>query len=154
MTGSENYDRDEKRALDAFVKLLRAAETVASNTQRHLAKSGVTPSQFGVLEALFHLGPLNQKVIGQKILKSSGNITMVIGNLERLRLVNRRREEVDRRYIIVELTPEGRTLIEPLFRRQKAEIVAEMSILSPEELELLSRLCRKLGLKQSDAKVS
>ncbi len=44
---------------------------------------GLTESQFGVLDSLFHLGPMKQKEIGKKILKSGGNITMVINNLEK-----------------------------------------------------------------------
>lgn len=143
-------NRDEERALGTFVKLMRAAETVAANTGRHLAGAGLTPSQFGVLEALLHLGPLNQRTIGAKILKSSGNITTVIGNLERRGLVARRRETDDRRFVTVELTPRGQELISGLFPRHAAAIRAELSVLSPAEQEELGRLCRKLGLKNGD----
>lgn len=140
-------NREEERALATFVKLMRAAETVAVNTGRHLAGAGLTPSQFGVMEALFHLGPLNQRTIGRKILKSSGNITTVIDNLERRGLVARKRETEDRRFITVELTEEGRTLIAALFPRHATAIRTELSVLTPSEQDELGRLCRKLGLK-------
>jgi MarR family transcriptional regulator, 2-MHQ and catechol-resistance regulon repressor len=136
----------ENLALDAFVKLMRAAETVAANTHRHLGEAGLTSSQFGVLEALHHLGPLHQRQIGRKILKSSGNITTIIDNLERRDLVRRCRQEKDRRFILVELTERGRELIAALFPRHVAGIVAELSTLTKPEQQELSRLCRKLGL--------
>jgi len=140
----------ERRTLDAFIKLLRATETVTANTQRHLAAAGLTPSQFGVLEALLHLGPLCQRDIGRKILKSSGNITTVIDNLEKRGLVNRRREGDDRRYVAVHLTPAGRELIAGIFPRQVAAICEEFTPLSAAEQEQLARLCRKLGRKERE----
>ena len=87
----------EMKALSAYVKLMRAAESITARAHRHLSSFGLTISQFGVLEALFHLGPLSQKDIGQKILRSSGNITMVIDNLEKRGLVRRERDRQDRR---------------------------------------------------------
>lgn len=138
---------DQQRALATFVKLLRAAETVATNTHRHLAGSGLSMSQFAVLEALLHRGPLCQRDIGLKILKSGGNITLVIDNLERRGLVQRTRTAADRRYLSVDLTPAGRALIERLFPRQAEAITAELAVLSAGEQEDLARLCRKLGRK-------
>ncbi len=79
-------NRQETRALSTYVKLMRAAESITARIHRHLASVGLTLSQFAVLEALYHLGPLYQREIGQKLLKSSGNITMVIDNLEKRRL--------------------------------------------------------------------
>ena len=48
---------EERRALDVFIKLMRAAESVADRTGGPMAAAGLTPSQFGVLETLYHLGP-------------------------------------------------------------------------------------------------
>ena len=93
--------RDEVRALSAFVKLIRASESVSARIHRHLADAGLTVSQFGVLEALYHLGPLSQSEIAKKVLKSTGNITLVIDNLEKRDLVKRERQKEDRRYYAV-----------------------------------------------------
>jgi MarR family 2-MHQ and catechol resistance regulon transcriptional repressor len=114
----------------------------------HLADAGLTVSQFGVLEALYHLGPLSQGELAKKILKSSGNITMVIDNLEKRGLVNRERNQEDRRVYVVRLTVEGRRLIGSIFPRHAAKIVEEMKALTRTEQEELSRLCRKVGLKE------
>jgi len=145
--------REEVRALGTFVKLVRAAESVTTRIHQHLIDAGLTVSQFGVLEALYHIGPLSQVNIAKKVLKSSGNITMVIDNLEKSGLVKRERKKDDRRYYIVQLTDEGRKLIGTIFPRHAAKIMEEMMILSSTEQETLGNLCRKLGLRQQGEKI-
>ena len=145
--------RDEVRALGTFVKLVRAAESVTTRIHQHLIDAGLTVSQFGVLEALYHIGPLSQVNIAKKVLKSSGNITMVIDNLEKSGLVKRERKKDDRRYYIVQLTDEGRKLIGSIFPRHAVKIMEEMMILSSTEQETLGNLCRKLGLRQQGKKI-
>lgn len=137
--------REEARALNAYVKLMRAAESVSAHIHAHLAGTGLTVSQFGVLEALYHLGPLSQAEIAKKILKSSGNITMVIDNLEKRGLVKRERDQEDRRYYAVRLTPAGKKTIGTLFPRHAGRIVKGMKALTSAEQETLGNLCRKLG---------
>lgn len=140
-------DKSAYCALNSYTKLMRAAESVTSRTSRPMAAAGLTISQFGVLEALLHKGPLCQRDIAAKILKSTGNITMVIDNLEKQGLVRRERDMEDRRYLTVHLTEKGTTLINKVFADVEASIVAEMSALSAEEQEQLGSLCKKLGLK-------
>jgi MarR family 2-MHQ and catechol resistance regulon transcriptional repressor len=137
----------EMRALNAYTKLMRAAESLTARAHEHLSAAGLTISQFGVLEALHHIGPLSQKDIGQKILRSSGNITMVIDNLEKRNLVRRKRDENDRRSFIVHLTDTGTRLIRKIFPPHAAVITAEMSALTAAEQKTLGALCKKLGLK-------
>jgi MarR family transcriptional regulator, 2-MHQ and catechol-resistance regulon repressor len=144
--------KDEVRALSAFVKLIRASDSVSARIHRHLSDAGLTVSQFGVLEALFHLGPLSQSEIAKKVLKSTGNITLVIDNLEKRDLVKRERQEEDRRYYLVRLTAAGRRLIGGIFPRHAAKIMKEMKALSNAEQDALGNLCRKLGLQQDGEK--
>ncbi len=138
--GPEN----EVRALDTFIKLSRASDTLGGVAAAYTG-SGLTSSQFGTLETLHHLGPMCQTEIGKKILRSSGNITLVIDNLEKRGLVRREREEGDRRRVSVHLTPEGRSVIARVFPEHVAMITAAMSVLAPEEQAELARLCKKLG---------
>ena len=146
--GNENV----VRALDAYIKLVRAAETVTARINRNLASADLTVSQFGVLEALYHKGSLCQRDIAKKILKSTGNITMVIDNLEKRGLVRRERAAEDRRYITISITEKGTELIAELFPLQAASITDEMGGLTDEEQAELGRLCRKLGLKEKEVK--
>jgi len=140
--------KDEVRALDTYIKLVRATESVCNRIHRHVAEAGLTASQFSVLEALLHLGPMMQRGLAEKLLKSGGNITMVIDNLEKRHLVQRDRQAEDRRCIKVCLTPEGEQLIRDLFPFHVATIQKEMSILTESEQEELSRLCRRLGRQE------
>ena len=135
------------RALNTYTKLMRAAESVTTRVHRVLTAPKLTISQFGVLEALYHKGPLCQKDIATKILKSTGNITLVIDNLEKTGLVRRERDCEDRRYVTIHLTEAGLKLITTVFTDVEASIVTEMASLSESEQKALGDLCKKLGIK-------
>lgn len=136
----------EQAALDAYIKVWRAAHAMEARANRHLAAHTLTISQFGVLEALHHLGPLSQRQLADKILRSSGNLTMVIDNLERDGLVGRERDQKDRRVMTVSLTPRGHKLIEMLMPQHVQNVLGVFTALSPEELTQLASLSKKLGL--------
>jgi MarR family 2-MHQ and catechol resistance regulon transcriptional repressor len=148
-----NGSPQETLALNTFIKLTRATESLVNRLSQRGTQGDLTPSQFGVLEALHHLGPLCLHELGAKILKSSGNITLVIDNLEKRGLVRRVRETEDRRMIKVNLTGEGQRLIGEILPGHLSAIVDEMSALAPEEQETLGRLCRKLGKRETKMNV-
>src|SRR4051794_25057177 len=108
--GSES----EVRALNTYIKLTRAAESVLNRTNRHLSSYNLTTTQFGVLEALYHLGTLSQVDVAHKVLKSTGNITTVLQNLEKNGLICRARDTNDQRYVQVSITDNGRKLMETI----------------------------------------
>lgn len=141
------YDgtREEVRALSAFITLSRAADSVESGTQAVIAAAGLTEGQFGVLEALFHLGPLCAADLADKVLRTRGNLTLVIANLERDGLVERTTRAEDRRYRTVALTAKGRTLIRTAFPKHARLVAKTFAALTPAEQDELRRLCRKLG---------
>lgn len=138
----------EEKTLNAFIKLMRATDSINNRLNRQLSDVGLTISQFGVLEALLHLGPLNQKSLGEKLLKSGGNITLVIDNLEKSGWVERHRDPEDRRSMLIHLTKEGEEFISDYFPKHLNCIVSEFQVLSDEELEQLGNICKKLGLQQ------
>ena len=139
---------EERRALDVFIKLMRAANSVGERTGRSVAAAGLTPSQFGVLETLYHLGPLMVGQLAQKHLKSPNNFTTVVDNLEKQGLVRRERDQEDRRVVMVHLTDEGRCRIEQVFPQHVQAVVADMQVLTPEEQEQLGELLRRLGKRE------
>jgi MarR family 2-MHQ and catechol resistance regulon transcriptional repressor len=141
--GSES----EVRVLNTYIKLTRAAESVLNRTNRHLSDYKLTTSQFGVLEALYHLGTLSQVDLAHKLLKSTGNITTVLQNLEKNGLICRVRDQNDQRYVQVTITDTGRSLMQTILPLHVAGIVADFSVLNDEEQEMLASLCRKLGLR-------
>lgn len=135
----------EQEALNAFIALMRAYNALAAINSARFARLDLTESQFGVLEALLHLGPLCQSDLARKILKSSGNMTLVIDNLEKRGLVRRERDAHDRRYITVHLTATGESLIADVFPEHAAHLTRLLNVLSSEEQRQLRALCRKLG---------
>ena len=140
---------DERRALDTYIKLSRAAESVTQCVNAHLRDYDLTISQFGTLEALYHLGPLQLGELGVKILKSSGNMTLVVDNLANRGLVRRQRRQDDRRCVDIHLTEEGTALVRSIMRPHVAQVVQALDVLSATEQEQLAALCRKLGLAQN-----
>lgn len=135
----------EIAALDAYIKLLRAAESVTSRVHETLP-ADLSVTQFGVLEVLFHLGPLCQNQLAAKLLKSSANLTLVIANLEKAGLIKRVRQPEDKRFITISLSPRGHTFIAKLFPKVAAKIAEEFAIFSPTEKTEFCRLAKKLGL--------
>jgi MarR family transcriptional regulator, 2-MHQ and catechol-resistance regulon repressor len=138
--------RAEMRTLDTFIKLTRCTNSVLARLSERNTIGDLTPSQFAVLEALYHLGSMTQGEVGAKILKSTSNITTVIDNLERDGLVRRERDTKDRRVIHVHLTEIGRSRIETLFPNHVEALVEIFGILSASEQETLGELCKKLGI--------
>jgi MarR family 2-MHQ and catechol resistance regulon transcriptional repressor len=136
----------ERRALDTFIRLSRAANSVSHRLNAGLARSGLTVGQFGVLEAIYHLGPLCLSDLSRKILTSEGNMTLIVDNLERDGLAERRRSRDDRRFVLVHLTERGRETIAEVFAAHVRQVVEVFGVLSEEEQERLGALCRKLGL--------
>jgi MarR family 2-MHQ and catechol resistance regulon transcriptional repressor len=136
-------------ALNTYIKLMRAGDSVGARIKGGRTLGALTISQFAVLEALYHLGPLRQNEIGAKTLRSPGNLTLVIDNLEKASLVTRTRAAADRRAIVVALTPKGRRRIAAILPAHLAAIVEQMSVLTPAERQQLGALCKKLGMAAS-----
>jgi MarR family 2-MHQ and catechol resistance regulon transcriptional repressor len=142
---------DEERAtLDTYVKLSRALATIDARIHRPLADHGLTSSRFGILEALMHLGPLNQRELGHKILRSSGNVTVVIDHLERDGLVARTRAGADRRVALISLTDAGRRTIARAYPEHVARILHAFAPLTPSEQTTLAALAKRLGTEQEE----
>jgi MarR family 2-MHQ and catechol resistance regulon transcriptional repressor len=150
MTTKYQGTDEERRALDASIKLRRAANSLSALESASLREVGLTESRFGVLEALFHLGPLRTTDLANKLLCSAGNLTTVVDNLEREGLVERRRDGADRRVVTVRLSTDGRALIEEEFPRHVAAIVNWFAVLGPDEQLRLSDVLRRLGRQDTN----
>ncbi len=135
----------QRLALATYVRLTRAANAARNRAASHLGGTGLTLTQFAVLEALYHLGPMSLSDIAQKILTTGGNLTMVVGNLEKLGLAHRQKCPEDRRQFIVVLSTKGKALIRKIFPEHAAAITEFMASLSPAQQKQLGDLCRQLG---------
>ena len=140
--------RAELRTLDTFIKLTRCTNSLFARLSERNTLGDITPSQFAVLEALYHLGSLTQGEVSTKVLKSGSNMTTVIDNLERDGLVRRERDAKDRRVINVHLTEAGSQKVDAVLPKHVGALVEEFSVLSASEQLTLGELCKKLGKRQ------
>lgn len=145
MASSGSERSPQRLALLTYVKLMRAANTARNLAASQLAGSGLTLTQFAVLEALYHLGPMSLSEIAQKVLTTGGNLTMVAGNLEKSGLAKRQRSPEDQRVLVVHLTPAGKALIRRVFPQHAKVLTEFMQRLAGDEQRQLGELARKLG---------
>ena len=142
--GSES----EVGALSAFINLVRASESVTTRSHGHLAEEGLSGSEFGVMETLFHCGTLSQGELAGKLLRACGTVTATVDRLEKRKLVARKRSLEDRRSVHVQLTEKGREIVGRIFPNHARAIAKEFAVLTAAEQKQLRRLCRKLGTKR------
>jgi MarR family 2-MHQ and catechol resistance regulon transcriptional repressor len=140
----------QELALSTFIRFTRAASSLENRLFQQDIIGDLTESQFGVLETLHHLGPQCQSTVSSKLLKSSGNITLVVDNLEKRGFIKRVKNEEDRRVTMIHLTDQGEKLIKEIFPNMVSAITNEMAILTSEEQEMFGNLCKKFG-KRSDS---
>lgn len=144
-------DRRTASALRLWVVLSRAYASVAEHTDRQVAAHGLTPAEFGVLEALYHKGPLLVGELQRKVLVSSGGTTYLVDRLAQRGLVERRECPTDRRARYAALTSRGEQLIAKVFP-EHAEVIAEvMAGLTEEKKRQATALLRELGLHAASA---
>jgi MarR family 2-MHQ and catechol resistance regulon transcriptional repressor len=128
-----------------FTVLWRAARAMEARALASIDDTGLCASDFGVLEALLHKGPLPVNALGKKVLLSSGSMTAAVDRLTGRGLVERKDDPGDRRVRVVALTSAGRRLIKPAFERHEADLDSVVGVLTREERRTLLVLVRKLG---------
>ena len=140
--------KKEVNSLNTYIKLIRASETIRSKVIKSLLVFQITENQFNCLDAIFHLGPLSQKELGQKLFRSGGNITLVVDNLEKNRLVKRLSDKNDRRKFLIHLTQRGEQLYKKVFPYHLKLLVEELGYITEKDKKELQRICKKIGFKK------
>ena len=134
-----------------FLVMWKALHAVETYGQRSIAELEMCGSDFAVLEALLHKGPLPINEIGKKVLLTSGSITVAVDRLESKDLVERRASGTDRRAKIVHLTKPGRELIGRVYADHAADMERLASAsLTRSERETLIRLLKKIGFEAAE----
>ena len=126
--------------------LWKAAKAVEKVDKASISKTGLGLSDFSIMEALLHKGPLTINQIGEKVLLTSGSMTVAINRLEGKGLVKRIQDPADGRCFYVHLTKEGRKTIKKAFARHKQNLEKIVGVLSDKERTELVRLLKKIGL--------
>jgi MarR family 2-MHQ and catechol resistance regulon transcriptional repressor len=146
MPAERTWSDEEELSLRLWIALARCYSTVARAVAVRVSDYGLTTPQFGVLEALYHLGPLSLGELAEKLLVTGGNITYVMDRLEKEGLVTRDRSGPDRRVVIARLTPEGAGLIREVFPGHARFIHELTEGLSTEEKIAARALLKRWGL--------
>jgi MarR family transcriptional regulator, 2-MHQ and catechol-resistance regulon repressor len=145
-TAAPRRPASQERALRLFVVLERAAVAVERRVKAHADLHGLTWTEFEILEALFHKGPLLLGDVQKKILLTSGGVTYTVDRLAEKGLVVRKECETDRRARYAALTPKGTALITAIFSPMADHIEALMSVLDAREQEQATDMLRRVGL--------
>jgi MarR family 2-MHQ and catechol resistance regulon transcriptional repressor len=143
-----NTRADASRLWTVLVRCHRAVSQIA---ERSVEQAGLCLTDFAALEALLHKGPLTITEMQAKVLLHSGSMTAVVDRLEKKSLIVRTPAPSDRRAKVLELTPEGRRVVETVFRRHAAEHDGAMAVLNLSEKRQLYALLKKLGLFAAEA---
>ena len=140
--GNEKNDQ----SLKLFIVLSRAYRAVNEHVNKRIQRYGLNPTEFAVLELLFHKGDQPLQQIGGKILLASGSMTYVIDKLEKKEYIRRVACAEDRRVTFAQITEKGKKLIEQVFPAHHNEIDRLMSVLSEEEKDTAIELLKRIGL--------
>src|SRR5579862_5837356 len=128
-----------------WLVMLKAMRALTRYAAADIEETGLGLSDFGVLEILLHKGPLPVNTIGPIVDLTPGSISIAVDRLVAKGLVSRVEGAEDRRVRIVALTPRGKDLIVPAFRKHAGQMKRVFSELGPEELRAFELALKKVG---------
>jgi DNA-binding MarR family transcriptional regulator len=145
METKQKYGQGNQLNLHLIIGLYRSYARLNRNTQRLLSQHNLTLAQFGVLEVLYHLGPMKIGDVIAKTLSTSGNMTVVIKNLEKEDWIRRAVDPADRRVSVIQLTTQGEHLIATVFPKHLNELDKMLVNLTQADKKQLIGLFKKLN---------
>jgi MarR family 2-MHQ and catechol resistance regulon transcriptional repressor len=137
--------RQDSTGVHVWLVLMKAFQALIPHAAESIERTELGDSDFRVLEALLHKGPLPVNTIGPKVWLTPGSISVAVDRLVKKGLVSRKDDQDDRRVRRVELTPKGRALITRGFGEHAAAMEDVADVLSKNERLTLLRLLKKLG---------
>jgi MarR family 2-MHQ and catechol resistance regulon transcriptional repressor len=137
-------------AIHVWLVLNKAFQAITRHAAAGIRHTGLGDSDFRVLEVLLHKGPLPVNSIGPKVNLTPGSISVAVDRLYGKGLVSRVESAEDRRIRVVALTPNGKKLIVPVFRKHAAAMKRVFSQLSSDELQQLESILKRVG-QRADA---
>jgi MarR family 2-MHQ and catechol resistance regulon transcriptional repressor len=138
-------DKNSRDPVHCWLVLGKAFQAASKYLYAGLEETGIDDTDFRILEALLNKGPLPVNTIGPKVYLTSGSISVAVDRLVERVLVSRVEGTEDRRVRVVSLTPKGKRLITPIFRKHAAEIGKVFADASRKELRTLETILKKIG---------
>jgi MarR family 2-MHQ and catechol resistance regulon transcriptional repressor len=128
-----------------WIVLARSHRALTMVVERSVADQGLCLSDFMVLEALLHKGPLTIAEIQEKVLLASGSMTAAVDRLENKGLRVRKTTLEDRRARLLELTSDGKRVVTAAFKEHVADLEKVMAVLDEREKQQIYTASKKLG---------
>mgnify|MGYP000987227521 FL=1 len=147
MKNKKYYGEENDLNLKVVIGISRANQAIQKHSAVTFKEGGLTTAQFAVLEALYHKGTLTIQEIINSILSTGGNMTVVINNLEKEKLVERFVNPEDKRSSLIEITHKGKKIIEDIFPNHLQSLKEEFQVLTKEEKQTLIAILKKLGTR-------
>jgi len=141
---------EENLSLKSFVILMKASKTVEEKIKQDIRSYGMRISDFTVLEALYHKGKLTVREITEAVLINTGSITYVIDKLVKKELVERRHSNEDRRVVHIQITDQGKDLMDEIFPAHQEIIEHIFATISDNEKETLIHILKKIGINTNN----
>jgi MarR family transcriptional regulator, 2-MHQ and catechol-resistance regulon repressor len=138
-------DKNSRDPVHSWLVLVKAFQAASKYLYAGLAETGIDDTDFRILEALLNKGPLAVNTIGPKVFLTPGSISTAVDRLVERGLVSRVESPEDRRVRVVSLTPKGKRLIAPVFRKHAAEIKKVFADASPKALRALETTLKTIG---------
>ncbi|PYS57404.1 MAG: MarR family transcriptional regulator [Acidobacteria bacterium] len=137
--------KDSADPVHCWLVWMKAFQAAAKYLYAGLQETGLDDTDFRILEALLNKGPLPVNTIGPKVNLTPGSISVAVDRLLNRGLVSRVESHEDRRVRVVSLTPKGKGLIAPVFRKHAVEIRKMFADASPKEVRSLETILKKIG---------
>lgn len=139
-----------KKSMAVYISMSRVINTLRRENNKLILKHDITLGQFAVMEALYSKGRLSTGEVMEKILSTSGNISVIVKNLEKDGFITRKQDEADKRRFILDLTDKGKDLMDEIVPENLKFMDELISLWDDDEKEELIILMNKFRRKYEE----
>ncbi|MGX4668096.1 MarR family winged helix-turn-helix transcriptional regulator [Cerasibacillus sp. JNUCC 74] len=135
----------ENLSLKAFVVLVKASKALQERMMQDIKNYGMKTSEFTILETLYHKGKQTVREISESVLIKTGSITYVIDKLEQKGLLKRQHCQEDRRVVYIDITNEGKKLMDEIFPKHQKIMEDLFAGISDQQKQTVINVLKTVG---------
>ena len=141
----------EERVDFELIKAIKKANNQLFKQENDIVRNyGLTASQYGVLECLYMKGDMCINELIKRLISTSGTMTVIVRNLEKMEYVSRVNDCNDKRVFKICLTEKGRDMVELILPMRKKQVEEFADVLTSEEKKELLNIFYKLKNKYKE----
>ncbi len=144
----KSYGVRTDKSMRTWMQLVRSFTKIRNKELIYIQENDLTMNQFQVLEVLYHRGDLNVGSITKLIMSTPGNLTVVIKNMKRDKLITSIKDPKDKRAFMLSITKKGKDIIENMFDQHASNLEQNFEVMNDAELDTIFSLLRKLQKAQ------